>query len=175
MTLTNIEYGSIASSEILNNNFKFLEEKIDGSEDKLNTDISSILSNIATINTRLTELSESLIDAIGNFESNISEVYSKMTIAINKVSLIPNWSNLYSVSSLAEYLANANGYLLITSIKTDAGTLTINDEVIEINNDNLGTDVPLLVLPIKENDVVKANIVYDKCYFLPTSKFSLEG
>ena len=100
MTITNIEYGSLASSEILNNNFSFLEEKITNFNDEINTSISSILSNIATINTRLTEFPEVLANATQESDNKLQEFKSKILIAINKTSLLPDWKNIEIVKIL---------------------------------------------------------------------------
>ena len=64
MALVNIEYGSLASSEIMNKNFIYLDDKIAESSESIMTSISSILSNIATINTRLNDISENITDSI---------------------------------------------------------------------------------------------------------------
>ena len=46
MALTEIEYGSLASSEVMNNNFEYLDNKI--------SDVSeNLASNVATINANI--------------------------------------------------------------------------------------------------------------------------
>ena len=70
MDLKIIEYGSLASSEIMNNNFSYLDEKIETNSEATNTSISSLLSNIATINTRLNDLVETFSDSIEAVNSN---------------------------------------------------------------------------------------------------------
>ena len=56
MALINIEYGSVARSEVLNKNFLYLDEKIADSNTSTATNISSIFSNTPflqyAINTR---------------------------------------------------------------------------------------------------------------------------
>lgn len=58
MALTNIEYGSIATSKVLNDNFNYLEEKIEDYSKNIATDkaslISLINSQIETVNAQFT-------------------------------------------------------------------------------------------------------------------------
>lgn len=50
MSRIDIEYGSLASSEILNNNFIYLEELISGFQQVIQTNKSSLESQISTVN-----------------------------------------------------------------------------------------------------------------------------
>ena len=47
MSLINIEYGSLASSEVMNKNFLYLDDKIAESNNSIMTSISSILSRLS--------------------------------------------------------------------------------------------------------------------------------
>jgi hypothetical protein len=64
MALTNIEYGSIATSKVLNDNFNYLEDKIEDYSKNIATDkaslISLINSQIETINAQFTAKIQSL-------------------------------------------------------------------------------------------------------------------
>ena len=73
MTLTTIEYGSIASSEVMNENFSYLDGKISDSVSNINTSISSITSNIATINSRITGVSEDVNTDIQELSTKLEE------------------------------------------------------------------------------------------------------
>ena len=77
MALINIEYGSLASSETMNQNFIYLDNKIAESSDSIMTSISSILSNIATINTRLNEITENMGDSINSLNAVLEDYKSK--------------------------------------------------------------------------------------------------
>lgn len=69
MTLIEIEYGSLASSETMNKNFNYLDDKIKNSTDEINTNIATINSNIASINTSLENYNEEInsdIEKINN-------------------------------------------------------------------------------------------------------------
>ena len=54
MALTTIEYGALASSQVMNNNFEYLDNRITSVSNTVTSNNSSILSNIASINTAIT-------------------------------------------------------------------------------------------------------------------------
>ena len=56
MTLTEIEYGSLASSAILNGNFNFLQDKITELSALITSETSSYSSTVATLNKSISEL-----------------------------------------------------------------------------------------------------------------------
>lgn len=64
MALTNIEYGSVASSKLLNDNFNYLEDKIEGYSKNIANDKASLIalinSQISTTFTQLTNNIEAL-------------------------------------------------------------------------------------------------------------------
>ena len=56
MALTEIEYGSIASSALLNGNFQYLQEKITELAALIKTETSSFSSSVVTLNKSVNEL-----------------------------------------------------------------------------------------------------------------------
>ena len=56
MSLTEIEYGSLASSSVLNGNFQFLQDKITELSALITSETSSFSSTVATLNNSITEL-----------------------------------------------------------------------------------------------------------------------
>ena len=56
MSLTEIEYGSLASSAVLNNNFQFLQDKITELSVLITSETSSFSSSVATLNNSVNEL-----------------------------------------------------------------------------------------------------------------------
>ncbi len=54
MSLIEIEYGSLASSADVNNNFQYLDNKVSGLSDLITTKTASFASNVATLNTNVT-------------------------------------------------------------------------------------------------------------------------
>lgn len=64
MALTEIEYGSLASSEIVNGNFTYLDNKISGVAESITTTAATINSNIATINSTMSSMKEEINNSI---------------------------------------------------------------------------------------------------------------
>ena len=56
MTLNEIEYGSLASSTLLNNNFQYLQDKITELSNLITSETSSFSSSVATLNNSVSEL-----------------------------------------------------------------------------------------------------------------------
>ena len=73
MALTEIEYGSLASSEVMNNNFEYLDNKISDVSETLTSTVATINSNIATINSSMATMSEELNQAIEDLDSDLTE------------------------------------------------------------------------------------------------------
>lgn len=64
MALIDIEYGSLASSETLNKNFKFLQDSISEFAQVIETNKASLESQISTVNTNITSKLESNAEAL---------------------------------------------------------------------------------------------------------------
>ncbi len=71
MALTEIEYGSLASSEVMNNNFEYLDNKITAVSESITTNTASINSNIASINSSISSLSDDIDTSIEEINTNI--------------------------------------------------------------------------------------------------------
>ena len=79
MALIDIEYGSLASSETMNKNFTYLDDKIAETSESIMTSISSILSNIATINSRLNDITESMDGSMDVLTSSLDDYKIKQS------------------------------------------------------------------------------------------------
>jgi hypothetical protein len=61
MALTNIEYGSVASSKLLNDNFNYLEDKIEDYSKNIANDKASLIALInSQISTTFTQLTNNI-------------------------------------------------------------------------------------------------------------------
>ena len=168
MTLINIEYGSIASSETMNKNFSYLEEKINNTSDSIMTSISSILSNIATINTRLSEMSELINENDSNMSSKIEEYKNKTKILVQASTMLPHWNGCCSITINERYSVSSNGYILIIPTETSSGTIKINSTELVVSS-------KLILLPVKEGDVITTSLNIDRAFFLPVTEISIES
>ncbi len=178
MTLINIEYGSLASSNTMNQNFTYLDDKIDETSDSINTSISSILSNIATINSRLNEMSDEFEDSVIKLNTTIDDYKSKTKLLIKKTNMVPDWMSCSSVSIAVDeqYEAPSNGYLLLIPNSSEQLNLTINGVDVLLSNSISSEEnsSQLIVIPVLKNDLINSNLSVTNAYFLPTKEISLE-
>lgn len=177
MTLINIEYGSMASSTTMNTNFSYLDNRISQTAEVINTDISSILSNIATINSRIGDLSDEITESIEDCGADLEESDLKTLNCINNLSMLPRWTGLITVSTPKSYTAPSNGYLMLLTANQAAGNVSINNASIQIKQranvyDNCSN---LITLPVKKGDVYLTTIDIQKLYFVPISEGEFEN
>ena len=177
MALINIEYGSLASSETMNQNFIYLDYKIAESSDSIMTSISSILSNIATINTRLNEITENMGDSINSLNTVLEDYKSKTKLLVNKASMVPNWEycTLLEFTTGTQYTVPSNGYLLLLPSATTRGNLIINNKSIVFKNRGSSYDnsAQLSLIPVFNGDIVSSDAIFSNVYFLPSKEISI--
>ena len=179
MTLTTIEYGSLASSETLNNNFSYLDDKITDSNESITSSISSILSNIATINSRITELSTSLGSSLTTLDTKVEGYRVKTKSLVAKAVMVPDWTSCTSItlSSSVAYTAGNNGYILIIPAASSTGNIVINNKTIPFKNMTFYYDASaqLVSIPVFKNDSVLCSAEISSSYFLPAKQVSVEN
>lgn len=177
MALTNIEYGSLASSATINNNFNYLDERITSSNSTINTNISSIMSNIATINASITTLSESISESISTINATIADYKNKVKLLVKNSGMVPNWAARKSITftSGTSYTAESNGYVLALPAGSGKGTLTVNNVSVHIKNWDNAYDyaAELITIPVKSGDVLATSITMNYTYFIPSAEISV--
>ena len=177
MTLINIDFGSLASSETMNKNFLYLDEKIADTADSINTSISSMLSNIATLNTRINDVSSELQDATEATNAELEATQENLEIMVGNYSMIPNWKSCVAISRPSSYTVPANGYLLLLPETVVYGGATINGMYIQLKNSSSANDFAsiMITLPVKKGDVVSCGIELTNAYFVPVIEGGLEN
>lgn len=176
MTLTNIGYGTLASSETLNNNFSYLDDRISSTSETIMTSISSILSNIATINSRLTEISENSADLVSALNTKVEDYRAKTKLLVNKATLIPNWDEAVAINlSSSDYTVPANGYIFALPVVDTSGNITVNNVSIEykINISTYDNASMLTVFPVQANDKVSCTALIKNAFFVPAAEVSI--
>ena len=175
MALINIEYGSLASSETMNKNFMYLDDKIAETSENIMTSISSILSNIATINTRLGELSNNIDTSSNTLNVKLENYKTKTKKLVNEACMVPNWSGCISISLGSSYKSPSNGYILLMTTTRSAGNITINGKSVVYkkidSTDDYGAQ--LVPIPVKKGDVISSNTDFVYTYFLPVSEITI--
>ena len=106
MALTNIEYGSVASSEVVNNNFQYLDDKISSVSQSLSTNATALSSSISSlasvVNTNKSSAEEAdaeLQESIDDITEDISELSTTLEEAFYVVDAYRSGANWYRVYS----------------------------------------------------------------------------
>lgn len=170
MALTHIEYGSVAKSDTINNNFTYLEDKITETSETLLSSINSLSSNISAVNTSLNQLSETLNSSLETLDGKVEEYKTKTKLLVNKALNIPNWSGITEAEgSNCTYTAPANGfYLLILSAEAGC-VITLNENSINPNNTGF------MIIPVKSGDVLTASENVYNVYFTYSAAVSVDN
>lgn len=175
MALTNIEYGSLASSETINKNFLYLDDRISETTENISTSISSVLSNIATINSRLGEMAEDIKDNNLEFNSKLSDFKTKTKQLISLVSMVPNWSNCFSIEDISSYEATSNGYLLVIPNLDETAELQVNNKTIVLaqkeNTDSKSSQI--VSIPLFKGDRCSYSVGISQAYFVPVREIQI--
>ena len=122
MALTNIEYGSVASSKILNDNFNYLESLVaeastrldgfnDGIDSKIATSKKVLQESIQEIDTKVDEFKSVIDKQINDVETDINSKINIKTTYINGSAWYRIWSD--------GWCEQGGG------ISTDNGTITL--------------------------------------------------
>lgn len=179
MSITNIEYGSLASSETLNNNFSYLDEKITDTSININTSISSILTNIATLNSRISALSNSLDSQISTINQKVETYRTKTKSLVSKANMMPNWLECESITITSDtnYVAASNGYVILVPDTVVSGAITLNGVSLcfKIKVSEYDNSSQLTVIPVKKNDTLAVTCFIKYAYFVPVAPVSVSG
>lgn len=179
MPITNIEYGSLASSETLNNNFSYLDEKISTVSTNINTSISSILTNIATLNSRISTLSNSLDSQVSTLNQKVETYKSKTKSLVNKANMLPNWLECTSITiSVGQnYVPASNGYVILIPDAAGSGSITLNgvSMYFKLRSNAYDNASELAVIPVKKSDTLAVTVSIKYAYFVPVAAVSVSG
>lgn len=96
MNLIEIEYGALASSEVMNNNFNYLDNKSSVLSETIDANVATITSNIATLNTAFT-----------NFSNTTNSEISDLKNAWNNPSLLFVSTYINGASWYKEYFSDS--------------------------------------------------------------------
>ena len=110
MPLTTIEYGSLASSEVMNDNFEYLDNRITTVAGNLTSTASSINSTIASMNSTFTSQNESLVSDIEDLEDSLGDLRDEF----EAYDITPDYAHAVTVvnsSGSGSYNINWNGWL----------------------------------------------------------------
>lgn len=102
MALTEIEYGSLASSGILNQNFQYLDDRISSVSEIHATDLASINSNIVTINNSISDFNEETNSSVEEINTKLDNIGSYLKDGGLYITIYRNGASWYR-----EYFSDA--------------------------------------------------------------------
>ena len=124
------------------------------------------------------EITDDVQDDAKNFESKIEDYRTKTRLALNNLSMLPNWDKCFalSASEQALYKVPKNGFLLLNPKPESKGTLTVNESVVNLKTRNASADnaAQLFFIPVKAADVVSCTLDLVGAYFLPVVEITSE-
>ena len=166
MALTNIEYGSIASSEVVNNNFLYLDDKIASLSQSLNANTTTINSSISSLSATVANNKQNSNEKIEQVNEDIDEINSSLKTVLDRVYLLEsynqgqNWYRLYSDKWIEQ-----GGF--ITPTETNEETLvTLKKEMADLNG-------CIIVSPIEAKTSSSQDIGIAGATFIDTATISI--
>lgn len=105
MALEHIEYGALASSELMNDNFEYLDNRISDLAETQASDTSSIYSNIASLNSTLSQQNEDMASDISDLEDYAEAIRDDFDSQNNA----PDYSRVIGIT--LPYTAIQDGYV----------------------------------------------------------------
>ena len=93
MPLTHIEYGSLASSDVMNDNFEYLDNRATTIANNLSQTASGINSNIASMNSTFTQKNEELQEDISDLSSDLADLRNDF----ESKDITPDYANAITV------------------------------------------------------------------------------
>ncbi|MCR5264981.1 MAG: phage tail protein [Cyanobacteria bacterium RUI128] len=115
MSLIEIEYGSLASSGVLNDNFNYLKTEVEALADNINQKTSFFSSQVATLNTSVTDLlsyRSSFIDTGMIIPCILSVVPDGFLLCDGSELEIEDYGDLYDVIGTAYGSSDASSFCL---------------------------------------------------------------
>lgn len=159
MSLEEIRNGSLADPDVINNNFKYLDDRITDAENKIYTNNANFESKISTLNNNinlnnknLDEKIKSINEDISSVENNLSSTNEKLTNIFNIIA--PNYTKEFSISS--GWVATTNGYVSWYSGHNDnsQGYLWINGIEVSYHSSYKYTDPHRIQYMVSKGDVI---------------------
>ena len=105
MALERIEYGSLASSELMNNNFEYLDNRISSLAETQSSNVSSIYSSLANMSNTFSEQNEDLASDVSDLEDYAQSIRHDF----NSQNHAPDYAKGIGIS--LPYTATKNGYV----------------------------------------------------------------
>ena len=165
MSLTHIEYGSLASSAVMNDNFEYLDNRVTSVANSLTSNTSSINSNIASLNSTFSQTAEDLALDISELETYAQNLRNDFDNHNNA----PDYSN--GIGITLPYTVEADGWVY-TRINTGDSVLSVfvnGKPVLARSSSQYGgiTAQGSSIFRVSADDEVTTNGSLQEAYFYP--------
>ena len=183
MALTNIEYGSVATSKVLNDNFNYLEDKIEDYSKNISTNNASLTalinSQTATISNNLNNETARLDSDIDKVEQSLAKTNTTITTLQNGVCsyMIPNYTKRTTLNTGQQYTASADGvvYVRVPIVSgNQTASISINNISFDLGSgltNREGNHSNTMMFPVGKNDKYTITSGTDngwfEAYFIP--------
>lgn len=164
MPLTHIEYGSLASSETMNDNFEYLDDKITTVANNLTSTSTSIYSNISNLNTSFTEQYQEIASDISDLADDLGILADSFAAQNNA----PDYDK--GIGITLPYTATADGYVYAGVEGTDTVKYVyVNEQIVHGHCGYSGgkTVYSGSLFRVSAGDVVTAGRTKWNYYFYP--------
>lgn len=105
MPLTHIEYGSLASSGVMNDNFEYLDDRITNVANNLVSGSAAIYSSISSLSSSFEEQTDALASDISDLSTDLEE----LTGSFESHNSAPDYDK--GITITLPYTAENNGYI----------------------------------------------------------------
>ena len=164
MPLIHIEYGALASSETMNDNFEYLDDRVTSVANNLVSSTTSIYSNISGLSMSLSEQINDIESDIGDLGDNLSDLRSDFESQNNS----PDYSR--GVGITLPYTVLADGYVYAGVDGTDyMKYVYVNQKIVHGHCGYSGgyNVYSGSLFRVSKNDIVSANNPIGSYYFYP--------
>lgn len=165
MALIHIDYGALASSEVMNNNFEYLDNKIAEVVQNSESKTSAIYSNIATLNGTFSTQTEQMINDISELKTYAEKIREDLDLKNDS----PDYSKGVGIS--LPYTVTTNGYVFVDIATGDAnGRVNINGKPVLGHQSSQYGGIPTHVggtFRVSTDDTITATVGVSTAYFYP--------
>lgn len=164
MPLTHIEYGSLASSETMNDNFEYLDDRVTTVANNLVSASTSIYSNLSGLNSSLSGQISSLSSDIDDLAEELEDLSDSFTSQNNS----PDYSR--GIGITMPYTVVSDGYIYAGVDGTDYNSYVyVNEKIVHGHCGYSGgyNVYSGSVFRVSAGDIVTAGRISGSYYFYP--------
>lgn len=136
MPLTTIQYGSLASSSVMNDNFGYLDNKITTVSGNLTTVSASIYSSLSSMNSTYTEQIEDITSDISDLETDLGSLRDDF----DSYNIAPNYSQAVAINYTSGDEVGFDGWLAVKFRAVGGSDVTVSINSVPVLSGLAGTN-----------------------------------